>query len=712
MNYFILVLYLSKGNLGRDSNSSKHLRHQVSNHMVDKNLIASVALFSELYNSETYKNIPEIIAEFIRGAVVLENKFSFNSTEIKDLLNEVYGFDIPESIIRTTLQNKFKDELRRENNYFHFDQTIKNSHQNINVNFQETSKSQNEIIEDIYRFIEKRSKKILVPSEKENILENLFHFLMDNGYSEKYSDLISAYVLSKEGDSVFRDVLNSIKEGLILYQGINYTADINQLGSWNNDLTIYLATEHLFNALGYNGILYKEIFDDFNKLVFEINNSSKNSGAKRKKIELRYLDETKIEIDNFFQAAESIKKGNRALDPSKLAMETILKKSNRLSDIRTLRVQFDIELKRLGIQYQDISLSIEKLTRYNVVDKGVITELKKQSEEKGRPFNEDTCLYYLQMFTKINALRNGINNNKFEKCGHLYVTETSFVKYLAHNNLVKFKDNDVSFAKDIDFVITKFWFALKKGFSNKQSLPKSFDVVTKAKIILSAHINAGVSKNYENLLSDRKSGKLTDEEAVARSYSLREKPSSPEEVTIDVLDEALDFLQNENYLEDFYREKVRKEQLLEKTQQEKTLLEQKLDSFYHKEQLQKEQQDIVEFENRRNYNSAHKWNDIKTSNNKDLRLLLFIFVLNAILLASAFIITVSKDVKEWFAKFGLYQILLISLYISIILFDTLGSKYLFKKERILNGWNWLKSLLRFSEVKTEALERLNNEYVE
>ena len=76
--------------------------------MIDKNLIASVALFSELYNSDTYKNIPEIIAEFIRGAVIFENKLSFNSTELKDLLNRIYGFDIPESVIRTTLQNKFK----------------------------------------------------------------------------------------------------------------------------------------------------------------------------------------------------------------------------------------------------------------------------------------------------------------------------------------------------------------------------------------------------------------------------------------------------------------------------------------------------------------------------------------------------------------------------------------------------------------------------
>lgn len=680
--------------------------------MRDKNLIASVALFSELYNSDTYQNIPEIIAEFIRGAVIFENKYSFNSTELKDLLNKIYGFDIPESVIRTTLQSKFKDEIKRENNYFHFNENIKNSKQNITNDFQEISKNQNEVIEDIYSFIETKNKKILEPNEKREVLENVFQFLMDNGYSEKYSNLISAYVLLKEKDNNFRELLNTIKEGLILYQGINYTADINQLGSWNNDLTIYLGTEHLFNALGYNGILYKEIFEDFYKLVFEINTVHKNGNAKRKKIELKYLEETKNEIDNFFQTAESIKKGNKTLDPSKLAMETILKKSSSLSDIKTLRVQFELELKQLGIHYQEFNYPIERTSQYNVVDQNIIEELKKKSEEKGKYFSEENCHYYFKLFTKINTFRNGFNNNKFEKCGHLYVTETGFAKYLAHHNLVKFEDSDIPFAKDIDFVTTRFWFTLKKGFSNKQSLPKSFDVITKAKIILSSHITNGISKSYESLLIDKKNGKLSDEEAIARSYSLREKPNTPEGITVDNLDDTLDFLQNESYLEDFYREKVRKDQLLESTQKEKEELELKLNSYQKKEDEQKENQLKIEFEDRKSINSVLKWKELKIASNKDLLLLISIILLNVFLLTSAFIITVSTDVKEWFAKFEMYQILLIIIYILIILLDTLGSKYLFKKERILNGWNWLKSMFRYSEYKTETIERINENYTE
>jgi hypothetical protein len=535
---------------------------------------------------------------------------------------------------------------------------------------------------------------------------------MDNGHSEKYSDLISAYVLIKEKDDTFRELLNSIKEGLILYQGINYTADINQLGSWKNDLTIYLGTEHLFNALGYNGILYKEIFDDFNKLVFEINSSQKNTNAKRKKIELKYLDETKIEIDNFFQTAESIKKGYKTLDPSKLAMETILKKSSSLSDIKTLRVQFDIELNRLGIQFQDFNYSVDRTAQYNVVDQNVIDELKKQSEDKGRYFNEDNCHYYFKLFTKINTFRRGVNNNRFEKCGHLYVTETAFVKYLAHNNLVKFDDYDTPFAKDIDFVTTRFWFTLKKGFSNKQSLPKSFDVITKAKIILSSHITNGISKSYENLLADKKSGKLTDEEAIARSYSLREKPNTPEEITIDNLDDALDFILNDNHLEDFYREKVRKEQLLETTQKEKEELQLALKAYKDKEEQDKEEQEKIEFNVRKSDFVSENWNIHRKSNNNDLSLFIFVALANIYLISSAFSIGLSKELKEWFLKLELPQIAIIATYIIILLIDTLGSKYLFKKDQIINGWNWLKTIFKYSEYRETEKESIEKKYTE
>jgi hypothetical protein len=549
--------------------------------MKKNNLLASVALFSELYNSETFKSIPDILAEFIKGAVVFEKKFSLNSTELKELLQKTYGFIIPESVLRTTLKNRLKDIVTKEFENFHFDVSLLQDYQDFKSNVETIDVKQNDIVSELYDYIETKKEIELTQIEKNKVFENFSHFLMDNGYSDKYSELISAFVISKETDVTFKEELSAIKEGLILYQGINYSADINQLGSWKDKLTIYLSTEHLFNCLGYNGVLFKEIFEDFSNLVNEINRSHNKQGN-NKLIELKYLDETYEEIDHFFKSAESIKKGYKRLDPSKLAMSNILKGCEDVSDIKEKQVNFFLELKRNGINHQEYSFDIEK-SQFNVVDENVIEDLKTVSEEKKMPFNEEYCTICLRLFTKINTFRQGRNNVPFEKIGHIYITENGFAKYLGHNNTVKFEEYDIAFAKDIDYVISKFWFKLKKGFNDKASLPKTFDLVTKAKIIMSSHINNSLSDNYDKLQSKFKKGEFTEEVAIELSHAYKEKPNSPELITSENIDDSLQFLDDENFIEDFLREKTRKEVEFTETLQEKEALEKELQKYKQKE---------------------------------------------------------------------------------------------------------------------------------
>jgi hypothetical protein len=176
--------------------------------------------------------------------------------------------------------------------------------------------------------------------------------------------------------------------------------------------------------------------------------------------------------------------------------------------------------------------------------------LKKVSADKQMPFNEEYCMICLRIFTIINTFRRGQNNVPFEKIQHIYITENSFAKYLGHNNSVKFGEHDIAFAKDIDFIISKFWFKLRKGFNDKSTLPKTFDFVTKAKIIIASHINNTVSENYEKLQTKFKKGELTEEQAVELSYAYKEKPNTPDLVTIDNIDDSFQFLSNENFIED------------------------------------------------------------------------------------------------------------------------------------------------------------------
>ena len=68
-----------------------------------------------------------------------------------------------------------------------------------------------------------------------------------------------------------------------------------------------LDTELLFNIIGYNGELYKNIFiNDFLHLVESINNMQRNKKNNKSRIYLKYLTKTKEEINSFFYAAEKI----------------------------------------------------------------------------------------------------------------------------------------------------------------------------------------------------------------------------------------------------------------------------------------------------------------------------------------------------------------------------------------------------------------------
>jgi hypothetical protein len=571
--------------------------------MKNNNLLASVALFSELYNSDTYQSIPDILAEFIKGAVVFEKRFSLNSTELKELLQKTYGFTIPESVLRTTLKNRLKDIVTKEFDNFHFEASLLSDYQGFKSNVESIDDKQNDILSELYKYTEAKKEIELSQVEKDKVFENFSHFLMDNGYSDKYSDIISSFVISKETEVAFKEELSAIKEGLILYQGINYSNDINQLGSWKDKLTIYLSTEHLFNCLGYNGVLFKEIFDDFSSLVNEINRGhSKEAGNKL--IELKFLDETNEEIDHFFKSAESIKKGYKRLDPSKLAMSNILKGCEDVSDIKEKQINFFLELKRKGITHQEYSFDIEK-SEFNVVDETVIERLRKTSEEKKMRFNEEYCTICLRLFTKINTFRRGKNNVPFEKIGHIYITENGFAKYLGHNNTVKFEERDIAFAKDIDYVISKFWFKLKKGFNDKASLPKTFDLVTKAKIIMSSHLNNSLSNNYDKLQDKYKKGEITEEVAIELSHAYKVKPNSPEMISSSNIDDSLHFLDDENFIEDFLREKTRKEAEFTDTLKEKEALEQELQKYKQKE-LEAERKALQEKEEKKLYEKREK----------------------------------------------------------------------------------------------------------
>lgn len=671
--------------------------------MKENNLIASVALFSTLYNNENYNDVSDIIAEFIKGAVVSEKRWTINSREITDLLEKVYDFKIPESVVRSTVRNRLK---LRADEYGHY--TFKTSGENIKLEqkLAEIKNAQSSIFSSLLKFIESKTNEEITEETKLIITQNFNNYLLDGGTSDKYFRLISAFIIKNQNNSKFQECLNLIREGLILYQGIRFTADLNELGKWKNDLVIYISTEHLFNALGYNGTLFKQIFDDFHKLVSEINSNSKNKHGE-KLIEIKYFKETRDEVDAFFQTAESILRNTATLDPSKTAMISILKGCKTPSDIKTKRIQFEHQLQSLNIFYHEFSQSIYSYHDFIVEDENIIEELKNQAYKTGKYFDEFACREFMRIFSKINYFRGGQSKTQFENIGCILITGNRFALRLARETKIKFNDDDIPFAKDIDFITNKFWFKLKKGLSPDQAIPKSYEALAKAQIILSAQCNQNISQQFSKLQKQFREGEFTKEEALERSYVLREKTSFPESMTSETIESALEFLNSEEFFENYFRDKTQREleieQLIHERDEFKGIIDERIELEQQKTRLQEQQQ----YEQRENEYVQQQWSLNTNQAKKDIGYSCRVLIITFLPIILTIIIKVCKPLNDYVESFGANQWYFWGFLAIIQLLELFGRAYLFNKDRVKLGWNRLLlnfNSQKYNEKKNEILD--------
>jgi hypothetical protein len=526
---------------------------------MNSKLIASIVVFKELHDKD--KDIYDVICEFLINTIIHNKKWSFNSTEITKLLESEFDFKIPEAVIKSTLKNRLiKGEfLRMEQGEYY----VNNIESNINTEFESMFNDKNQKYKDVEQefvsYIQIKNGKKLTDTELDTVRDNINQYLLGNGVHEKYTQDISAFIVQKKNDKEFQDKLNQVREGLVLYTGIRYTADLNDLGHWKNELTIFLDTEILFYFAGYNGEIYQEIFHDFFKLVKEINSSTRDQ---KKLIHLKYFDETEKEVFDFFHVATLIVENKMTLNPSKTAMREIINGCTTKSDIVVKRNKFFIDLKTAGIQKEE-HLNYYDNHMYIVEGQAVIDELKQLSWEKRKDFDEEKCQDYLKLFTKVNVLRKGISNQGFDKSKFILLTGNKFVQYLSHSNHVKVSEKDIPFATDIDYVTDKFWFKLKKGFGNNNDKPKSFEIITKAQIILSAQISNTVQEKFTALNEKYQKGEITKEEAISLNYELRQSALKPEEISEINIDESIAFI-NEFSIEEHIRER---EKLIQKAKE-------------------------------------------------------------------------------------------------------------------------------------------------
>lgn len=485
---------------------------------INNSTLASYAVMKYLADDKEYKNSYEIMADFIRYIIVDKNLHSFSVIDIESYLRNEFGFDsIPEQAIRTSL-NQISECSKSENEY-----TISNNIAYETDAFKRVKAASDEHSQDVTKKLFEFAMQISSDSVWLEKLEASFiKYLLDDSATidHEYSDVISKFILSVDGDRKIKEKIEDIREGSILYTGLAY--NISELGSINSDLTLFLDTEILFNIAGYNGELYKKMADDFLDQV-------RLANSKHKRIKLKYFKEVENEVSGFFTAAENTLRGRGEFVLS-TAMRSILNGCSSVSDVIDKEADFFHKL-----QYQYGIVPDEKASYYNEDD----IEYNDESIPAGFPKDEKSY-EAVKFINYIYKLRKGQQYAEYTKCKYLLITETRRIQEISNSE--KEAPSVCGYAVPMSFITNLLWYKLGSGFS-KSVYPINTDVVYKAKRILSGELFSNITRFYTDTKKKFKDGEISQESLVNRIVLLRDKSRYPDELNNDNVDELLDFSQ-------------------------------------------------------------------------------------------------------------------------------------------------------------------------
>lgn len=525
--------------------------------------LASLAVFRELYDSQ--KDIYGIIAEFLKEVIASNSKYRFGLMEITQLLNNNFDFRIPEAVVKTSL-NRLTFLVKSYGKYTVERPADLQNTTKLTRKHSDIKRNNDLIIEDLFKYIETEKELKLNDTDKKKIVHSFCSFILDESTSQEHSKYISAFIVKNKSNSDFTSKMSIIKEGVVLYSGLKYSANLSELGTWNTDLTIFVETEILFHLAGYNGELYRAFFNDFYSFVKEINQKIQKKDG-RKRICLKYYTDVKNEIEKFFNRAEYIIRGQDIVDPSTSAMSAILGGCQTASDVISKKTAFYQLLKSHGIQEDDYEHYYDpKNHKYNIEDKAVIETVSKS-------LDLEDVTSYLKFLNYINIHRKNTSTYNFENIGFILLTGNSTTLKVALHEAIK-PGGSVPLATTLSTLTNKFWFKLNKGFGSN-NYPKNFDIITKAQVLLSSLLNESVGKKYDELKAKFKSGELTEKEAVATIVELRKQAKRPEEINENDISDVLISI-SEGSIENYFQEQELFKGKAQKQEEENKRLKQDL----------------------------------------------------------------------------------------------------------------------------------------
>lgn len=565
------------------------------------NKLASYATYRQLYN-DGKKDTYFIISKFIEHIIVINKLNSFDVEKMSLLLNENFGFCIPSYVIQSAI--KKIDFVSKIDRHFLVSQENHSSDSEITKELEESDLKSRALMSRLIKYVKDEKDKDREINE-EKLTREFTSFLLDDSFNGDYSSIISKFIIENNIDSDFLKNINQIKEGAVLFSGINYTSDISKL-TWKNNINLYVETEILFHLAGYNGIFFQKLANDMFQLINEMNQKSN-----KRIISIRYYKEVSEDIDHFFGTAEEIVKGNKIVDIGNVAMDEIVRDCSTPADVINKRARFTNILKQHSISEADsLNYYSPEYHNFNIESQEIVEKYGLSAE------NKEKYLKHLN-YTNILRKKDGINseNLSLKESKHLVITEVGKILQMANDFNKENEDFNAPLAISMSSLTNRLWFDLNKGFGSEH-LPSTFNILEKSRLVLSNILTQKVAKQYDKVKESYKKGELSEDDLNENIIELRKKMMKPEDIDREQLNNIDDIIKP-NGLEIYKSGKERLEKKVKELEQDKNSREQdKQNEIEARKRAEKEvensKKEITRISNERIEQIQRSINDIET----------------------------------------------------------------------------------------------------
>ena len=153
--------------------------------------------------------------------------------------------------------------------------------------------------------------------------------------------------------------------------------------------------------------------------------------------------------------------------------------------------------------------------------------------------------YGIKLISHINKLRNGKRYTNDFDSEYLLVTNAKVTLLISQEQINKIKSDEklesvANYAVSLDRITSLLWYKLGNGFG-KKDYPANVSAVLRARVVLSSSIAKNAEKAFSDIKKQYEDGIITDEQVAARIRTLKNKPTLPEELKGDDIEEIMDF---------------------------------------------------------------------------------------------------------------------------------------------------------------------------